>query len=125
MNPSENIEVASKDPEEKQQSEVQAQPDTDLNPNSLAKEDIITSKTSKEQIEEFEKNEPEKYEELKGFKTKGDAARRKDEYKLAIDNYTEALNILPSHYILLYNRGICYKKSGDIHKAIEDYSEAC
>ena len=45
-------------------------------------------------------------------------------YDLAIREYTDAIAIEPKYVQAYYARGVCYKASGDIKKAITDY-DAC
>lgn len=47
------------------------------------------------------------------FHARGYDARKKGDYMTAIEQYTEALAILPNHFKALFNRGFAYDKIGE------------
>ena len=55
---------------------------------------------------------------------KGYEARKKSDYQTAIDFYSKALNVLPTHFKALFNRGFAYDKLSRFDEAIQDYSKA-
>ena len=55
---------------------------------------------------------------------KGYEARKRSDYETAIDYYTQALQILPTHFKALFNRGFACDKIGKFDMAIQDYSRA-
>ena len=93
--------------------------------SSTDQKDSKTENTSKEQIEMMKINEPEEYKRLMAFYDRGFDAAKVANYNLAIEIFTDALEILPNHYIVLNYRGICYQHILQIDKAIEDYSKIC
>lgn len=44
------------------------------------------------------------------------------EFKVAIENYTEAIRVEADQVIPFYNRGLAYSRDGQYDKAIEDYT---
>ena len=58
------------------------------------------------------------------FHARGYDARKKGDYELAIQQYSEALQIFPHHFKALFNRGFAYDKMGMFDQAIDDYSNA-
>jgi tetratricopeptide (TPR) repeat protein len=52
-----------------------------------------------------------------------DAVRRND-YDLAIAEFSEVIQLKPKYTLAHYNRGLAYEHKGDWDKAIADYSEA-
>ena len=56
------------------------------------------------------------------FHSQGYAARKKGDYKQAIEFYSQALEVMPNHFKALFNRGFAYDKIGEFDKAIKDYS---
>ena len=52
----------------------------------------------------------------------GYQAWKKGDFNSAIRLYTEALQILPTHFKALFNRGFAYDKVGEYDKAIADYT---
>ena len=53
-----------------------------------------------------------------------DDLRPKSDFETAIFYYTKALEIMPSHFKALFNRGFANDKIGNFDNAIEDYSKA-
>ena len=58
------------------------------------------------------------------FHSQGFEARKRGEYNKAIDLYTKAIEIMPSHFKAHFNRGFAYDKLGSYDLAIQDYSQA-
>ena len=50
--------------------------------------------------------------------------RRNDDFRGAIVEYTNALNIQPNYFKALFNRGFAYDKVGEYSLAIADYTQA-
>jgi tetratricopeptide (TPR) repeat protein len=62
--------------------------------------------------------------EAEGLHSQGYAARKKGDYQTAIVKYTQALEVLPTHFKALFNRGFAFDKIGNYDQAIEDYTKA-
>lgn len=73
---------------------------------------------------EVKKDKKKTIEKWEVYHAQGYAARKKENYALAIENYTKALNLYPSYFKALFNRGFAYDKVGEYEKAISDYSKA-
>ncbi|KRX08960.1 hypothetical protein PPERSA_08163 [Pseudocohnilembus persalinus] len=58
------------------------------------------------------------------YHSQGFEARKKGNFKLAIQFYTKALEIMPTHFKAHFNRGFAYDKLGNYNLAIQDYSQA-
>ena len=67
---------------------------------------------------------PEKLKEAEGLKSKGNAAMQQKDYQLAIDLYTQALNIDPKNPIYLSNRSAGYHNMKNYEAARQD-AKAC
>lgn len=71
---------------------------------------------------------PSHYKQLKKeaeeLHSHGYAARKSGDYQKAIMYYTNALEVLPTHFKALFNRGFAYDKIGDYDRAILDYTKA-
>ena len=53
---------------------------------------------------------PELKAQAETYHAQGYAARKKSDYKLAIQLYSKALEIYPYHFKALFNRGFAYDK---------------
>ena len=51
-------------------------------------------------------------------------ARKKQEFKKAIQFYNKAIDLNPHHFKAIFNRGFAFDKLGEIDKAIRDYKQA-
>jgi tetratricopeptide (TPR) repeat protein len=58
------------------------------------------------------------------YHSQGYAARKKENYVLAIEFYTKALNLHAKYFKALFNRGFAYDKIGEYDKAVYDYTKA-
>jgi tetratricopeptide (TPR) repeat protein len=58
------------------------------------------------------------------YHSQGYAARKKENFQLAIEFYTKALNLHARYFKALFNRGFAYDKVGEYDKAIVDYTKA-
>eukprot|EP00878_Enallax_costatus_P032514 GHUV01035738.1.p1 GENE.GHUV01035738.1~~GHUV01035738.1.p1 ORF type:complete len:686 (+),score=191.39 GHUV01035738.1:330-2387(+) len=58
------------------------------------------------------------------YHARGYAARKQGNFKGAVDEYTRALSLSPTHFKALFNRGFSYDKLGQYDKAIADYTRA-
>ena len=67
---------------------------------------------------------PQLKQQAEASHTKGYQARKQGDYNLAIQYYTQALEIYPYHFKALFNRGFAFDKLGQFEQAIEDYSQA-
>ena len=56
--------------------------------------------------------------------SQGWEARKKMDFKRAIDLYSKAIEIDPQHFKAYLNRGFAYDKIGETDKAIADYTRA-
>ena len=65
-----------------------------------------------------------KHEKWEVYHNQGYSARKKDNFPLAIEYYTKALNLNPKYFKAYFNRGFAYDKLGQYDKAIYDYSKA-
>jgi tetratricopeptide (TPR) repeat protein len=54
----------------------------------------------------------------------GNECLNKEDYKGAIDNWTQAIKINPNYAIAYFNRGIAHSKLGNNQSAINDYTQA-
>lgn len=54
----------------------------------------------------------------------GDSHFEKAEYALAVQAYTDDLNLKPTNVILLYNRGRAFQEMGELNKARVDFQSA-
>ena len=59
-----------------------------------------------------------------GFADRGYSYLQKDDFKSAIDDFTRALEFFPRDYIILYYRGLAYKKIGAKEKACADFKSS-
>lgn len=58
------------------------------------------------------------------YHSKGYQARKSGDYTLAIEYYSQALQVHPQHFKALFNRGFAYDKLQNFEQAIADYSTA-
>ena len=65
-----------------------------------------------------------KYEKWELYHNQGYSARKKDNFELAIEYYTKAINLNPNYFKAYFNRGFAYDKISQYDKAIKDYSKA-
>jgi tetratricopeptide (TPR) repeat protein len=82
------------------------------------------SNTKGTYIENKDKDKKKKLEKWEICHAQGYAARKKENYDIAIDCYTQALKLNQKYFKALFNRGFAYDKIGDFDKAIIDYSQA-
>ena len=66
------------------------------------------SNTLADSFEQLKTNEPDQHQKLLELYKKGSEAAQNTNYRVAIANFTEALDIFPEHYVILNQRGICY-----------------
>lgn len=77
-----------------------------------------------EQAQLLIQQNPQLKQQAEASHTKGYQARKQGDYNLAIQYYTQALEIYPYHFKALFNRGFAFDKLGQFEQAIEDYSQA-
>jgi DnaJ family protein C protein 8 len=80
---------------------------------------LTKTASSSEQQEEEEEEEDWKIQ-LEENKSLGDASFRSGDYPTAIQHYTAALSLDPTHAVLLSNRSAAYLKNGEKSKALND-----
>lgn len=83
--------------------------------NSVIGDDVNT---------ENKKDKKKNLEKWEVFHAQGYAARKKENYSMAIDLYTNALSINPKYFKALFNRGFAYDKIGEYDRAILDYTKS-
>ena len=66
----------------------------------------------------------EAVEEWEVFLTQGILARKRGDFKTAIDEYTKAINLHQNYFKAYFNRAFAYDKLGYFKEAIEDYTKA-
>ena len=71
-----------------------------------------------------EKDKKKALEKWEVYHAQGYAARKKENYPLAIELYTKAINLKPKYFKALFNRGFAYDKIGEYDRAINDYTKA-
>ena len=64
-----------------------------------------------------------KYEKWEIYHNQGYSARKKDNFKLAIELYTKAINLNPKYFKAYFNRGFAYDKISQYDNAINDYTK--
>ncbi|KAJ8759420.1 hypothetical protein K2173_006942 [Erythroxylum novogranatense] len=57
-------------------------------------------------------------------KSRGDDAFRRKDYRMAVDNYTQAIDLDPTDAILLSNRSLCWLRLGQAEHSLTD-AKAC
>ncbi|MGK7875539.1 MAG: tetratricopeptide repeat protein [Xenococcaceae cyanobacterium] len=62
--------------------------------------------------------------DAKAYFNRGIARRKLGEYRVAIEDYTQAIRINPNYAKAYNNRGIARRKLGEYQAAIEDYTQA-
>jgi tetratricopeptide (TPR) repeat protein len=58
------------------------------------------------------------------YNNRGVAYRLKANYALAIDDFNEAIRLVPKNANAFNNRGVAYRNLGDLDRAIADYDQA-
>lgn len=51
-------------------------------------------------------------------------ARKRQDFRKAIEYYNGAIELNPSHFKAIFNRGFAFDKLGDVERAIRDYKQA-
>jgi tetratricopeptide (TPR) repeat protein len=51
-------------------------------------------------------------------------ARKRQDFRKAIEYYNSAIELNPSHFKAIFNRGFAFDKLGDVDRAIRDYRQA-
>lgn len=69
-------------------------------------------------------NNNKKYEKWEILHNQGYAARKSENFPLAIEYYSKAINLNPKYFKALFNRGFAYDKLGQYDNAINDYTRA-
>jgi tetratricopeptide (TPR) repeat protein len=92
--------------------------------NQTTSRDLPSSNINDEVNAETKKEKKKNLEKWEVFHAQGYAARKKENYELAIDLYTNALVINPRYFKALFNRGFAFDKIGDYDKAVLDYTKA-
>ena len=93
-----------------------------LSTPSNTKHNIIEDLKSKILVKSI--NEEEVIERAEHHHNLGYQLRRNDDFRGAIVEYTNALNIQPNYFKALFNRGFAYDKIGEYSLAIADYTQA-
>jgi len=81
-------------------------------------EQSIIGKSIEGKEEQKERTKIESQSNIK--KHNGNKAFFKGNYEVAIQRFTEAIELTPENHILYSNRAACYLKIGDWEKALED-----
>ena len=63
-------------------------------------------------------------DECEVYQAQGVVARKMGNFKLAIEQYTKAIDINPNYFKAYFNRAFAYDKIAQFDKAIEDYTKA-
>lgn len=58
------------------------------------------------------------------YNNRGVAYRVKSNYAAAIDDFNEAIRLVPNYANAFNNRGVAYRNMGDLDRAIADYDQA-
>ena len=58
------------------------------------------------------------------YYNRGISRDRASTFQEAIDDFSEAIRLMPGNSDFYHNRGFCYRKQGDFNAAIADYTEA-
>jgi Flp pilus assembly protein TadD len=51
-------------------------------------------------------------------------ARKRQDFRKAIEYYNSAIELNPAHFKAIFNRGFAFDKLGDVDRAIRDYRQA-
>ncbi|XP_058105492.1 uncharacterized protein LOC131248974 isoform X2 [Magnolia sinica] len=101
---------------------MQSEADKEQEAGSLKKDDV--SKNTNSQKAELVEVTPEAKKKSLEAKSRGEEAFRRKDYLLAVDAYTQAIDLDPSEATLLSNRSLCWIRLGQADHALAD-AKAC